>query len=127
MYYLVSKWWSKLYEIFDLLNWYYTCDKFYIANDKYTIHWVINYDYNNLSTQLCLSVGILLLRVKMHHFTMSLFNPTGKCFYQAMKMRGHVFVCYGYRICHVPWFLYWILELFGQCGIFWFSCNLTLR
>jgi len=38
MYYLVSKWWLKLYEIFDLLNWYYARDKLYIANNKYTIH-----------------------------------------------------------------------------------------
>jgi hypothetical protein len=34
------------------------------------------------------------------------------------KVNGHLFVCYGYRICLCLRFFYWILELFQQCGIF---------
>ena len=39
---------------------------------------------------------------------------------QARKVGGHVFLCKGYWFCLFLLF-YWILELFWQCGIFYFS------
>ena len=43
-----------------------------------------------------------------------------KCLYQARKVNGHVFVCQGYRFCLFLRFLYLILELYRQCGLFVF-------
>ena len=39
-------------------------------------------------------------------------SKADKYLFQVRKVRGHVFVCKGYRFC-----LYWILEMFRQCCI----------
>ena len=43
-----------------------------------------------------------------------------RCMYQERKVRGHVFVCWGYQFCLFLRYCYFILELFRHCGIFVF-------
>ena len=43
-----------------------------------------------------------------------------RCMYQERKVRGHVFVCWGYQFCLFLRYCYLILELFRHCSIFVF-------